>query len=80
MRPPPPTPRRGVRRAEPTTTHHGPGHIFIPGDWRCPVCLAVHVPLAWLALGLGPSLQPLVLALQRLQDSPQAPEGLDCCP
>lgn len=54
--------------------------VGTPGDWRCPVCLAVHVPLAWLALGLGPSLQPLVLALQRLQDSPQAPEGLDCCP
>lgn len=49
-------------------------------DLRCPVCLAVHLPLDWPALGLGPFLQPPASTLQRLQGSSQVHEGLGCCP
>lgn len=51
-----------------------------PGDLRCPVRLAVHLLLGCPSLGLGPSLQPPVSALQRLQGSPQVHKGLGCCP
>ena len=69
-------PRVGAIRAEPTAAHH----VLIPGDLRCPVCLAVHLPVDWPALGLGPSLQPPASTLQRLQGSSQVHEGLGCCP
>lgn len=51
-----------------------------PGDPRCPVCSTVHLPLDWPALGLDPSLQPPVWALQRLQGSPQVHKRLGYCP
>lgn len=59
---------------------HSPGHVFIPGDLMCPVCLAVHLPLDWPALDLGPSLQPPVVTLQRLQGFLQVHKELGCCP
>lgn len=64
------------------TARCNPGHVFIPGDLRCLVCLAVHLPLDWAALGLGSgsSLWPPVLVLQRLQGSPQVHKGLGYCP
>lgn len=46
-----------------SSAHHSPGHVFIPGDLMCLVCLAVHWPLDWPALGLGPSLQPPAVTL-----------------
>lgn len=67
-------------RGNKSSAHCSTGHVFIPGDLRCPVCLTVRLLLFWPALGLGPSLQPRASALQRLQGSPQVYEGLGCCP
>lgn len=72
-----PIPRVGGNRS---SALHSPGHVFIPGDLRCPVCLAVHLSLDWSSLGLRPSLQPPASALQRLQGSPQVHKGPGCCP
>lgn len=54
--------------------------VETPGDRKCPVCFAAHLPLEWAALGLGPSLCPSVLALQKLWGSLQVHKGLGCCP
>lgn len=59
---------------------YSPGCVFLPGDPKCPVCFAAHLPLEWAALGLGPSLCPSVLALQKLWGSLQVHKGLGCCP